>query len=154
MCRAARPSRKSSSTAATWLVVCFSESKNSRGLVSASSSSQAAATARNDRAECARHAYATHRLDLGGEGRHHRGLGLGQSDARVRRAQRSTVISTIAAHAHDDARRDERVDNTDLLVFWVDATHVRVRTNTRNTGMRRLKKTCASRQTRIRRERI
>ena len=31
MCRAARPSRKSSSTAATWLVVCFSESKNQEG---------------------------------------------------------------------------------------------------------------------------
>lgn len=59
----------------------------------------------------------------------------------MRHAQRPTVVPTVAAHAHDDARRDKRVDNSDLLVCEVDAAHVKKGKNARNAGMRRLKKT-------------
>lgn len=119
--------------------------KNRVSRVPASSSSARASQAYETKKETALVTPClTHRLDLGGEGRDHRGLGLGESDAGVRHAQRSTVVPTVAAHAHDDARRDERVNNSDLLVCEVDAAHVRKGKNTRNTGMRRLKKTCNS----------
>ena len=60
------------------------------------------------------HNHQTHPLVFGGERGHHAGLGLGQGHARVRGAQRTTVVAAIAAHAHHDTTRDELLNDADL----------------------------------------